>query len=126
MIITFQIELVQQGTLNCSNVFDPICFMQQTMLEFPSQNTTVLTAVYLMERYCLSILTHASEIWNMTMSEYRKIILFGITALCDILYKCLRNTLTYLLTYLTALEKYSIVVGVKVYQACNFIVVVSL
>ena len=32
-----------------------------------------LTAVYLMERYCLPILTYTSEIWDMTTSEYRKI-----------------------------------------------------
>jgi len=32
-----------------------------------------MTAVYLMERYCLPILNYASEIWDMSTSESRKI-----------------------------------------------------
>jgi len=64
-----------------------------------------LTAVYLMERCCLPILTYASEIWDMTTSECHKI-----------------NTVW----NITALEKFSIAVGVKVHRACSFTVVVCL
>ena len=63
-----------------------------------------MTSVYLMERYCLPIINYASEFGICPHLSLVKLILFEITAL----------------------EKYSIAVGVKVHRACSFTVIVFL